>query len=106
MEELHRRMKKGACDLVTVYRCLATLEDVGLVRRCEFGDGSSRYEFGGREHHHHHIVCKLCRKVETLDICLVEGLERLVRDKGYTQVTHALEFFGICARCRKLPAAA
>ncbi len=102
MEEIHHRMKKGACDLVTVYRCLATLEEVNLVRRCDFGDGSIRYEFsGGARHHHHHIICKVCRKVETLDICLVEGLERLVRDKGYTDVGHALEFFGICAACQK-----
>lgn len=100
MEELHQRLAVNACDLVTVYRCLATLEEVGLVRRCDFGDGSCRYEFDDGEHHHHHLICRHCKKVETLDICLVEGLERDVQTRGYTQVSHTLEFFGICPTCQ------
>ncbi len=99
MEELHQRVK-NACDLVTVYRCLAVLEDVGLVRRCDFGDGSCRYEFH-QGSHHHHLICRRCRKIETLDICLIEELERDVRQKGYEDVSHALEFFGICPACQK-----
>lgn len=102
MEEIHQRIRREACDLVTVYRCLATLEKVGLVRRCDFGDGSSRYEFSCCDsHHHHHIICKKCRKVETLDTCLVETLEKSVREMGYTKVSHSLEFFGICVSCQK-----
>ena len=101
MEELHRRIKKGPCDLVTVYRCLATLAKVGLVRRCDFGDGNSRYEFSGSGHHHHHIICNACQHVEVLDACLIEDLERLVRDKGYLEISHSLEFFGVCSDCQK-----
>jgi Fur family transcriptional regulator, ferric uptake regulator len=104
MEELYGRLKKGVCDLVTVYRSLAALEEAGLVRRCEFGDGSSRYEFrdSDDDHHHHHIICRKCRKVETLDLCLVDSLERLIREKGYNNVSHTLEFFGVCAQCQKV----
>jgi len=103
MEELYQRVKKGSCDLVTVYRNLAALEEAGLVRRCEFGDGSSRFEFNevDEDHHHHHIICTQCRGVETLDICLLDGLERVVRDRGYTKVSHTLEFFGVCKKCQK-----
>ncbi len=43
-EEVHRRMKKGSCDLVTVYRSLAAMEESSVVRRCDFGDGAYRYE--------------------------------------------------------------
>jgi Fe2+ or Zn2+ uptake regulation protein len=70
------------------------------VRRCDFGDGSYRYEFNTGEHHHHHIVCRSCHRVETLDFCVADGLERMARQLGYANVTHTLEIFGICAECQ------
>ncbi len=38
-EEMHQRLKKGSCDLVTVYRSLAAMEEIDVVRRCDFCDG-------------------------------------------------------------------
>ena len=99
-EEVHRRMEAGECDLVTVYRCLAAMEELDLVRRCDFGDGSYRYEFNTGEHHHHHIVCRVCHRVETLEFCVADGLERMARQMGYAKVTHMLEIFGICPACQ------
>jgi Fe2+ or Zn2+ uptake regulation protein len=98
-EELHGRMK-GVCDLVTVYRCLAAMEEINLVRRCDFGDGSYRYEFNTGEHHHHHIICRVCHSAETLDFCVADGLERMARQLGYANVTHTLEIFGVCTACQ------
>ena len=100
-EELHQRMEKGMCDLVTVYRCLTTMEELNIVRRCDFGDGAYRYEFNTGEHHHHHVICRSCHSVETLDVCVADSLERIVRQMGYANVTHTLELFGICAECQK-----
>lgn len=100
-EELHAQMPAGVCDLVTVYRCLAAMEGINLVRRCDFGDGSYRYEFNTGEHHHHHIVCRLCHQVETLELCVADGLERMARQMGYSNVTHLLEIFGVCPRCQR-----
>ena len=106
VEEVHQRMK-GVSDVVTVYRSLAAMEEIRLVRRCDFGDGSYRYEFNTGEHHHHHIICRDCRSVKTLDFCVADGLERMARQFGYANVSHALEIFGICEKCqRKAPAAA
>ncbi|MFZ4695211.1 MAG: Fur family transcriptional regulator [Verrucomicrobiia bacterium] len=102
MEEVHRRLPGHACDLVTVYRSLAAMERKGLVRACHFGDGAVRYELGGASgHHHHHVICRKCRRVETLHVCLVDALDRMVRERGYSNVDHALEFFGTCPRCQK-----
>ena len=100
-EELHGRLAPGMCDLVTVYRSLAAMEEIGLVRRCDFGDGSYRYEYDTGEHHHHHVICRTCRGVETLDLCVADSLERMVRQMGYASVSHTLEVFGICPKCRK-----
>lgn len=100
-EELHGRMKAGSCDLVTVYRCLAAMEELALVRRCDFGDNSYRYEFNTGEHHHHHIICRACHGVVTLEVCVADGLERIARQMGYAKVTHMLEIFGICPKCQQ-----
>ena len=100
-DELHRRLPEGLCDPVTVYRSLATLEETALVRRCDFGDGVYRYEFNTGEHHHHHIICRVCASVRTLDVCFADGLERMVRQMGYTNVTHTLEIFGTCVACQE-----
>jgi len=105
-EEIHQRMEEGMCDLVTVYRCLAAMEEINLVRRCDFGDGAYRYEFNTGEHHHHHIICRLCHSVQTLDFCVADGLERMARQMGYANVTHTLEIFGVCAKCQNLPPSA
>lgn len=99
IEEIHRGLTPELCDLATVYRGLAVFEKLGLVRRSHFHDGTSLYEMDMDPHHHHHIICRSCQKVEPLDVCMVEGLERLVRDRGYRDVSHMLEFFGICPIC-------
>lgn len=102
-EEVHDRLGKAAGDLVTVYRVLAAFTDFNLVRRCDFGDGTYRYEFNTGDHHHHHLICRVCKSVQTIDLCVAEGLERLARDLGYANVTHTLEVFGVCRRCQARP---
>lgn len=91
------------CDLATVYRSLRMLEDLGLVKRYEFGDGVSRYELVGedRQSHHHHLVCTGCSRVVELDEChAVDWERRVAAANGFSSVTHRLEFFGVCPRCQ------
>ena len=99
-EELHARLN-GVCDLVTVYRSLAAMEEINLVRRCDFGDNAYRYEFNTGDHHHHHIICRSCQSVKTLDFCVADTLERMARQMGYAKVTHTLEIFGVCVACQE-----
>lgn len=100
-DELYAQLRNKKIDRVTVYRCLATMEKAGLVRRCDFGDDKWRYEFAADpHHHHHHIICKRCRRVEILDACVPATLIELVASRGYTNITHSLEFFGVCRQCQ------
>lgn len=101
VEELHGRLEEGMCDLVTVYRGLAALEELHLVRRCDFGDGAYRYEFDAGEHHHHHLICRACHSVQTLEVCGADGLERMARQMGYADIGHTLEVFGVCPACQR-----
>jgi Fe2+ or Zn2+ uptake regulation protein len=103
-EDIHRRLRKGECDLVTVYRTLSAMEELNVVRRCDFGDGTYRYEFNQADHHHHHIICRSCRSVQVLDVCVADALERIARQMGYANVTHMLEIFGTCPKCQQAAA--
>lgn len=103
IEELQQRLEAAgsSCDIVTIYRNMTNFEEAGMVRSCDFGDGSARFEWALGEHaHHHHIICQNCRKIEELELCVVEELEQLVSKRGYSQVSHRLEFYGICTACQ------
>jgi Fur family transcriptional regulator, ferric uptake regulator len=100
-EELHQKMGGKGCDVVTVYRSLQAMEEIGVVRRCDFGDGTYRYEINHGEHHHHHIICRHCRSVQVLDHCIAGRLERAAREMGYENISHTLEIFGVCPACAK-----
>lgn len=101
IEQIHRELTDEACDLVTVYRCLAAFEELGLVRRCFFHNGTSLYEINLNNAPHYHIVCRVCGNVERIDASLTESVERMLRDRGYEQVTQIIEFFGVCPACQK-----
>jgi Fur family ferric uptake transcriptional regulator len=104
LEALKKKAKpaKGSLVFTTVYRCLLKLEEAGLVRAADLGDGISRYEYNTcDEHHHHHVVCKQCGSIEALDDCDVVILENAVKKMGYQQINHRLEFSGVCKSCQK-----
>ncbi len=99
VEEIAAKLakKKRSFDLVTLYRCLAAMENLSLLTRCDFGDGSSRYEL--HHSHHHHIICRQCQRIQALNHCPFENLSTKFPIAGFTQISHRLEFFGLCDRC-------
>jgi len=113
LADLHARVKELPCDFATVFRFVEVLETKGLVLRHYWGDRQPYYEFLGNKapgesepeghlhRHHHHLVCRICRRIEAIDRCAVEAMERqLERTHGYTAMSHTLEFFGVCPGCR------
>jgi Fur family ferric uptake transcriptional regulator len=102
-KEVQARMGRGGCDLATIYRSLHLLESIGVVKRFDLGDGVARYELVGSndDGHHHHLICRQCAEVVEIDDCFPRELEdQIARHNDYTGVTHRLEFFGVCPRCR------
>jgi Fur family transcriptional regulator, ferric uptake regulator len=101
VDQILRSLKDCDCDLVTVYRVVQALEKARIISRCDFGDGISRYEFteSHQGHHHHHVICKSCRQVEPLDLCVDQKWEKKLAARGYSDLTHRLEFFGLCKEC-------
>jgi Fur family transcriptional regulator, ferric uptake regulator len=81
--------------LVTIYRTLDLLSEIGVVRRLELG-GGPRYELA--EDHHHHLICESCGAVSEFERCPLD-LQRL-RGVDFEVNSHTLEIFGRCAKCR------
>lgn len=99
--EVYDALGDNACDPVTVYRGLTEFERLGLVHRHEFGDGSTRYQLVGSDGgHFHYIVCRRCQRVERIRACPPPELEDAVAQRGYTEISHTLEFFAVCPDCQ------
>lgn len=103
-KEIHEALPRGFCDVVTVYRSLQLLEQLRAVQRYDLGDGVARFRLlpAGDDGHHHHLVCRTCNRVIELDHCILGELEaRLARESGYADLTHRLQFFGLCPTCQR-----
>jgi Fur family ferric uptake transcriptional regulator len=103
-QELHARLRAEgqSVGLSTVYRtvqALAAAEEVDVIVTA---DGEARYRAcaPSRIGHHHHLVCRRCgRTVEVRNPTVERWADKVGRDNGYTDVSHTLEIFGVCADC-------
>lgn len=102
IEQLHLDVGADNCDLVTVYRCMAAFEEIGLVRRAFFHNGTALYEINLGQPTRYHVVCKTTNRVEELEIDIADELRRAIetaqeklRARGYNDVSHIVEFFAV-----------
>lgn len=94
------RSRGERVGLATVYRTLALMVESGELDTLLREDGETLYRRCGAQHHHH-LVCRRCGR--TVEIA-GPGVERWTRavaaEHGFTDVSHQLELFGVCAACR------
>lgn len=102
IEQLHEDVGAENCDLVTVYRCMAAFEDIALVRRAFFHNGTALYEINLGQPTRYHVVCKTTNQVEELDAetanelrQAIEAVQEKLYARGYTEVGHIVEFFAV-----------
>lgn len=102
IEQIHGELSEDSCDLVTVYRCLAVFEELGLVRRSFFHNGTSLYEINLAGTNRYHVICKASNRVQEIDSetaaelrAAVGRIEEMLKSRGYTDVSHMVEFFGV-----------
>jgi len=89
-------------DLATIYRNLSLMESLGIIESVDLGEGFKRYEMVLPENHRHHIVCNKCGKIQEVEECGLQEIEKKIfRKIGFKIEKHRLEFFGVCALCRK-----
>lgn len=101
VEDLYKKLPKNFCDQATVYRCLNQFVENQLVTTSHFEKEMVHFEYNDPHHHHHHIVCKICKKIDSFHDCILDKIESSLLKKGYKDIQHRLEFFGVCETCQK-----
>ena len=100
-QQLHDllRHQGESVGLTTVYRSLQGLADAGEVDLLVTDDGETVYRRCSPEHHHH-LVCRSCgRTVEISGPAVESWADAVAREHGFTEISHTLEVFGLCADC-------
>ncbi len=102
--DIRERIPEPRPDPATVYRNLALLSSLGLVRSVALHERSRRYEATGEGIHRHRVVCRGCGRIEAFQAasCDLSGIEAEIRRRlGFRVTDHSLEFFGDCPNCRR-----
>jgi Fur family ferric uptake transcriptional regulator len=102
-QDIHAQLRADgeAVGLTTVYRHLALLTDDGQLDALQTADGELVYRRCHSEQHHHHVVCRRCGRGSEVELPDLERwAESTASALGYTDVTHTVEIFGLCADCR------
>ena len=101
-QQLHDllRHQGESVGLTTVYRSLQGLAEAGEVDLLVTDDGETVYRRCSPEHHHH-LVCRSCgRTVEITGPAVETWADAVAREHGFSDISHTLEVFGLCADCR------
>ena len=99
--EVAERAGLPETDLVTVYRTLEAFQSIGIVQRVILENGNQLFELTGPDEHFHHLICRQCHHTERLDVCYYSKLEAEARDRGFREISHVMEVYGLCAHCRE-----
>lgn len=96
---LRAKQRMPSISLATVYNCLETLVECGLVRQVNFDRNPTRYCPNLREHGH--FICEECGVVFDVPLKAGVSLKQLLQLPSGS-VVNAAEFTirGVCGKCR------
>lgn len=96
------RIGYASLSLVSVYRTLEKMEELGLITRVHRNEHCHAF-VAGLEGHQHLLICENCGKIHYFsgdDIHeLIGKVETL---SGYQVTEHWLQLFGQCPDCKKV----
>lgn len=95
-------------DVVSVYRVLETLQEIGLVHRIGMADGYLACALGHTHAHEgQYFQCSHCGEVVELDLAreVVSKMREELADKGFVIEDLNVELSGRCAGCSHSEAA-
>ncbi|MGQ9572259.1 MAG: Fur family transcriptional regulator [Dehalococcoidia bacterium] len=100
-DQIYRLVRKDfpTTSLATVYNTLERLKELDEVLELPFA-GASRYD-GRDARPHSHLVCTVCGLIEDVDFDLGPAVQEVAAKRGYADVRHRLEFYGVCPRCQE-----
>jgi Fur family ferric uptake transcriptional regulator len=103
-QDVHAELRTAGqrVGLATVYRHLQLLAENGVIDALQSADGQTLYRHCASDDHHHHLICRQCGtsvEIEAPDV--EQWAANTATRRGYTDVTHTIEIFGVCPACRK-----
>jgi Fur family ferric uptake transcriptional regulator len=101
---IHERVRQEhpGIGLVTIYRTIEMLAELGLICETHAGGSCRSYLMRRPSEHHHHLICSDCGKVIDFTACDLGGLERRLSEETRFKISgHLLEFLGQCRQCRR-----
>lgn len=89
-----------ALGLVSVYRALEKLEELGLIQRVHQPEGCQAF-IPASEGHQHLLICRQCGRTAFFEGDDLRPLIRSIsRRSGFTIGEHWLQLFGLCKECQ------
>ncbi len=88
-------------DYATVFRTVSMMEKLHLVHKVNLQRSCSYFELNDPRKHYDHLVCRKCGTVVLLETpCpLKDAHKDLEKRYGFRELSHSLEFFGLCPAC-------
>jgi len=84
----------------TVYRTLQWMEEAGIARKVDFGEGRFRFEHSYRHPRHFHLICKTCnRSYEFLSSDIEQLVEEIATARAFTARQTVVQIYGTCESC-------
>jgi Fur family peroxide stress response transcriptional regulator len=94
------RTRVPTISLDTVYRTLATLEELGLITRVDPTAGPVRYD--ANLEHHHHFVCTRCGVIRDVSHPSLDAVEAPdVADRLGKVESIRVQLRGLCKSCEE-----
>lgn len=100
--EVHQQAQAGSpsIGLVTVYRTIDKLEELGLVERVHHTN-QCQTVFRGSSGHKHLLTCAACGQSVYFDGLEMENeFQSIAEASGYQMTGHWLQLSGLCPNCR------
>jgi Fur family transcriptional regulator, ferric uptake regulator len=96
------REKHPELGVMTVYRTLEKLEELGLALRVHQPSGCHAYA-AAPQGHQHLLLCLQCHRVEYFGGDELENLFSAIgSQKNFLIKDHWLQLFGLCDKCKKM----
>ncbi|WP_081618148.1 Fur family transcriptional regulator [Mycobacterium sp. 155] len=103
-QQLYRQLRQQQSQrfgLTTVYRILRTLVEDKVAETQRAEDGELLYRLRTTSEHRHYLLCRQCGRAEAFTSAPFEDqTHQLSREFDYTDVTHHVDLYGVCPRCR------
>ena len=103
-QALHSGLRESGSPigLATVYRALADLAVEGEADSLQ-QEGESLYRACTPGTHHHHLICRNCGLTVEIEADAVEAwAASIAAQNGFTQPSHVVDVFGLCANCQRV----